>query len=88
MKTKKLLLILCVLAAVSCGGNKNTPKTRLNDIASYLDDRPDSALAELKTIDTLSLKSRVSKAKYGLLLAAALDKNDIASTDIFLPEST
>ena len=86
METKKLLLILCVLAIVSCGGKKNMPLTRLNDIASYLDDRPDSALAELKSIDTLTLKSKASKAKYSVLLAAALDKNDIFTTDTRIVE--
>ena len=86
METKKLLFILCVLAIVSCGGKKNMPLTRLNDIASYLDDRPDSALAELKSIDTLTLKSKASKAKYSVLLAAALDKNDIFTTDTRIVE--
>ena len=86
MKTKKLLIILCVLAIVSCGGKKNMPLTRLNDIASYLDDRPDSALAELKSIDTLTLKSKASKAKYRVLLAAALDKNDFITTDTRIVE--
>ena len=86
METKKLLFILCVLAIVSCGGKKNMPLTRLNDIASYLDDRPDSALAELKSIDTLTLKSKASKAKYSVLLAAALDKNDFITTDTRIVE--
>ena len=86
MKTKKLLFILCVLAIVSCGGKKNMPLTRLNDIASYLDDRPDSALNELKSIDTLILKSKASKAKYSVLLAAALDKNDFITTDTRIVE--
>lgn len=62
------------------------PLTRLNDIASYLDDRPDSALAELKSIDTLTLKSKASKAKYSVLLAAALDKNDFITTDTRIVE--
>lgn len=62
------------------------PLTRLNDIASYLDDRPDSALNELKSIDTLILKSKASKAKYSVLLAAALDKNDFITTDTRIVE--
>lgn len=48
--------------------------THLSDIATYLNDRPDSALAELRAIDTTSLRSRRNMARYSLLHAMALDK--------------
>ena len=46
----------------------------LSDIASYINDKPDSALAELRAIDTTLFHSRRNKAQHSLLHAMALDK--------------
>lgn len=46
----------------------------LSDISSYINDKPDSALAELRAIDTTLFHSRRDKAQYSLLHAMALDK--------------
>ena len=59
----------------------------LSDIALYINDRPDSALAELRAIDTTVLHLRRDKAQYSLLHAMALDKCyiDVTSDSIIAP---
>lgn len=49
----------------------------LKDVESYIQTRPDSALATLRTIDEGSLFTRKEKALYSLLHTMALDKNYI-----------
>ena len=44
--------------------------------------RPDSALAVLESIDTLSLKTKAQRARYSLLYTMALDRNRIDTTDL------
>jgi tetratricopeptide (TPR) repeat protein len=58
----------------------------LAGIDSYIEDRPDSALAVLVKIDTVKTTTK-EKAKYALLLSMALDKNYIDTTtfDILQP---
>lgn len=56
-------------------------KRQLNDIESYIQDRPDSALSVLENIDRDNLRSQKNKAYYALLHAMALDKNYINVTD-------
>ena len=53
----------------------------LNRIESYINDKPDSALAALRAIDTLDLNFSRARAKYSLLSAIAYDKNYIDTTD-------
>lgn len=87
MKSKKTILYLLFGSLMACGNH---------DIASNLDvaeslvqERPDSALSIINTIDTLSLKSKAIRARYSLLYAMALDKNFIDTTDlsVILPAS-
>lgn len=54
----------------------------LEDVESYIQERPDSALAVLQAIDRNTLESKKSKAKFSLLYAMALDKNYIDTTDV------
>ena len=54
---------------------------RLNDVESYIMERPDSALAVLDTMDRTRLKSDYLKAHHALLHAMALDKNYIDVDD-------
>ena len=49
----------------------------LKDVESYIQTRPDSALATLRTIDESSLFTRKERALYALLHTMALDKNYI-----------
>ena len=53
----------------------------LNDVESYIMERPDSALAVLDTMDRTRLKSDNLKAHHALLHAMALDKNYIDVDD-------
>lgn len=81
MKTESFLfLLVLVLVFFSCS-SKNAVET-LKDIESYIQERPDSALMEIRSIDTTSLNTRGLRAKYSLLHAMALDKNYIDTTDI------
>lgn len=78
-----ILFIVLLLAAFpfsSCS-NRQTALI-LNDVESYIQDRPDSALATIRAIDTTTLTSRSLRAHYALLHAMALDKNWIDTTDI------
>ena len=67
------VILPVVIFIVGCGGRREMAE-HLADIASYINDRPDSALAELRAIDTTAFHSRKNKAQYSLLHAMALDK--------------
>lgn len=76
----RLLPIFSVLLLFfGCG---NHAMNQLCDIESYIQNHPDSALNELQTIDTSRVFSRREKAYYSLLMAMALDKNLIDTTDM------
>lgn len=76
-----ILIICCVLATgVACENTQIT--NQLDDIDGYIIQKPDSALAELRSIDTLALNSKSLRAHYSLLMAMALDKNYIDTTNI------
>ena len=53
---------------------------RLLSIESYIDERPDSALAALDTLRSEKIRGRKGKAKYSLLYSMALDKTDCELT--------
>ncbi len=80
------ILLLCVafwgcsLFCPSCG-SRQTAAT-LNDIETYIQGRPDSALATIRAIDTTTFSSHRLRAQYALLHAMALDKNWIDTTDV------
>ena len=77
---KKLSSVFVVVFALLCGCTRAV-MNELDDVASYIQTRPDSALNVLKGIDTLSLRGSAEKAKYSLLYAMAIDKNYIDTTD-------
>ena len=84
-------LVAAVLAAitiVSCNGARKSETFRvLEDVDSYIEARPDSALAVLEGIDKSELTSKELEAKYALLLSQALDKNyiDLQSDSVIAP---
>ena len=87
-----LLVILAVAVTVitifSCNDARNNEVYRLlTDVDSYIESRPDSALAVLEGIDKSELTSKELEAKYALLLSQALDKNyiDLQSDSIIAP---
>ena len=76
---KLLIIIILSLGLYSCCDHRLSQT--LADIESYIDSRPDSALAAIMQIDTTALHGRAAKAKYALLHAIALDKNYIDTAD-------
>lgn len=67
------VILPVVIIIVGCGGRREMAE-HLADIASYINDRPDSALVDLRSIDMNALHSRKYKAQHSLLHAMALDK--------------
>ena len=85
MKLRILILAaIALLPLVSCGNR--AVSAQLDDIESYIHERPDSALAAIEAVDTNRLNTRALAAKYSLLHAMALDKNYIDTTDLSIIE--
>ena len=84
---RKLILYILAVAVTamtifSCKDVRNSEVYRLlTDVDSYIESRPDSALAVLEGIDKAELTSKELEAKYALLMSMALDKNYIDRTD-------
>ena len=77
-----LTVIITAITIVSCNDARKSETFRvLEDVDSYIEARPDSALAVLEGIDVEDLGSREEMAKYALLMSMALDKNYIDRTD-------
>ena len=82
MKRALLISTFCIAILSSCF---NSPFRKELDIAeSLLQIRPDSSLAIVESIDTEALITREEKARYALLVSAALDKNyiDVSSDSL------
>ena len=85
MKPRTVLFsLIALLPLLSCGNR--AVSAQLDDIESYIQERPDSALAAIEAIDTNGLNTRALAAKYSLLYAMALDKNYIDTTDLSIIE--
>jgi len=80
-----------LLLSAACGP---TPRQRtatvLDDVESYINDRPDSALAVLRGVDSTALTTRALRARYSLLHTMALDKCyiDLQTDSILAPASS
>ena len=78
---RKLITILIVtLAAISCGKIKDAQNT-LNDIDTFINERPDSALTILDSFDTSLLDNKSVWAHHSLLHSQAKDKCYIDETN-------
>ena len=77
---KKLIAITIILLSIASCTFVNVSRT-LNDVESYIMERPDSALAVLESIDRVDLNTARTKAHHALLHAMALDKNYIDVTE-------
>ena len=78
---RKLITILIItLAAISCGKIKDAHNT-LNDIETFINERPDSALTILDSFDTSLLDNKSIWAHHSLLHAQAKDKCYIDETN-------
>ncbi len=78
LSVRKLALLLGPAAALLLAACGPSPRSRasatLDDVESYINVRPDSALAVLQKIDTTMLHSSRLRAHYYLLRCIALDK--------------
>lgn len=72
---KRVLILFTLLIVVSHGCTERSIHNTLIDIESFIQERPDSALAILDTIDRTTLTTEKSRAHHALLSAMALDKN-------------
>ena len=76
MKTVSVVLI--AVALVLFPGCKSLPGYRItrvmDDVETYINDRPDSALAVLRALDSTAVRGRGLRARYSLLHTMALDK--------------
>lgn len=79
---KVLLHIFLFLSICLSSCQRSEVVTQMNDIETYIQTRPDSALAVLLQIDTTLLWHAKERAQFALLCAIALDKNYIDTTDI------
>ncbi len=82
IKQARQLLFLCFafLSITSC--RDLSVLNTLEDVESYIQEFPDSALHVLASIDTSSFKTQSAAARHSLLYAMALDKNYIDTSDI------
>ena len=80
--------VLTAITIFSCKDVRNSEVYRLlTDVDSYIESRPDSALAVLEGIDKAELTTNELEAKYALLMSMALDKNyiDLQSDSVIAP---
>lgn len=71
------ILLICIIV----GCTPRSTKSTLNDVDSYIIERPDSALQVIESMDRSLLKTERSRAHHALLHAMALDKNYIDVTE-------
>ena len=73
----RALAAVCGAVAVllSCSKTDSETGRTLEDVASFIEERPDSAMVILDTMGRGCLKTRSLKARHALLLAMARDKN-------------
>ena len=80
MKTPRCVLHLSALITavtflVACGPSlKQRVAATLDDVETYINDRPDSVLVVLEGVDSMALATRALRARYSLLHVMALDK--------------
>ena len=78
---KQVIFALSTLVMIFSGCSTKQTTLLLNDVESYIMERPDSALVVLDSIDRKLLTTDRLKAHHALLHAMALDKNFIDVTD-------
>lgn len=79
LSVRVISFLVVFIAFASCGDSE--VYRSLDDIESYLMERPDSALAALDSMDRALLVTDRLKAQHALLHAMALDKNFIDVSD-------
>ena len=81
---KTLVPILIILSLLSCTDRRDVGSLILDRAESLMNERPDSALALIESIDTIRLRGRSAKARWSLLHTMSLDKSyqDISDTSL------
>ena len=79
MRLISSLAVACILCFASC--SSRYVRSVLDDIESYIMERPDSALVVLESMDLDMLTTERDRAHHALLHAMALDKNYIDVVD-------
>lgn len=77
----RTIAVVAIIVFVSSCASKEA-KRIMNTADAVMWTRPDSALAVLESIDTLSLKAKAQHARYSLLYTMALNRNRIDTTDL------
>lgn len=77
MTMKKSVFILFLLVSIVSCSDIVRIESELDNIESFLQNSPDSALGQLQRIDPASLSYKKFQARYALLYSMALDKNYI-----------
>lgn len=75
------LAFATIVSACSYCGNKDVA-IALDLAESFIWSSPDSALSVLRSLDTLPLGTKASRARFSLLHTMALDRNGIDTTDV------
>ena len=76
----KRLIFIAIMMSFLCSCADRDICRKLEDVESYIMERPDSALKVLESIDRTELTTERSRAHHALLHAMALDKNGIDVT--------
>lgn len=74
-----ITILVFAAGMVSCTNRKVI--RQLDDIGSYINENPDSALSVLDSLSTTGIQGREANAKFALLYSIALDKSYIDATD-------
>lgn len=69
------VVLTLIISTISCADREII--RLLDDVESYINERPDSALVALESLSTTDLKSKEAEGKFALLYSMALDKNMI-----------
>ena len=83
-----IYILFAAVLLLSCGAREiKDARKILDNVESFIQERPDSALSVLEGIDKSNLNNKELKARHGLLLSMALDKNfiDLTSDSLIAP---
>ena len=85
---RNVAILIAASLSFACHRTADNETANLfKNVESYISDRPDSALVVLQSINNEALSSKKLKARHGLLLSMALDKNfiDLTSDSLIAP---
>ena len=85
---RNVAILIAASLSFACHRTADNETANLfKNVESYISDRPDSALVVLQSINNEALSSKKLKARHGLLLSMAFDKNfiDLTSDSLIAP---